>query len=110
MIQEVVEAKEQDPLIWRNTYLLEESSGQVALQRLESMGRSEEDAGGHTSDGHEATWKFLGVSMLRRVKEPPADGSILWCERVESSPTEVLRSMPSRDELGVFQWLSRVKA
>ena len=98
--------KEQDLLIWRNTYLLEEPSGQVAFQRLESMGQQEQDAGGHTSDGQNATWRFLGVSMLTPVEELPADGSLLWCEHLDSSPTQMMLNMPSRDELGVFRWLS----
>jgi hypothetical protein len=106
---EVVEgsAKEQDLLIWRNTYLLEEPSGQAAFQRLQSMGQQEQDAGGHTSDGQNAEWRFLGVSMLRPVEELPADGSLLWCERLSLSPTQMMQSMPSRDELGVFRWLNR---
>jgi len=106
---EVVEgsAKEQDLLIWRNTYLLEEPSGQVAFQRLESMGQQEQDAGRHTSDGQNAAWRFLGVSMLKPVEELPADGSLLWCERLDSSPTQMMLNMPSRDELGIFRWLKR---
>jgi hypothetical protein len=111
-LQEVVEgsAKEQDLLIWRNTYLLKESSHQLALQRLEAMGQQEQDAGEHTSDGHNAAWRFLGVSMLRPVKELPGDGSLLWCELLDSSPTQTMLTMPSRDELGVFRWLNRVKS
>jgi hypothetical protein len=99
--------KEQDLLIWRNTYLIEAPNGELALQRLKSMGQQEQDAGGHTSDGHTAEWRFLGVSMLRPVKESPADGSLLWCDHLSLSPTQMRQSMPSRDELGVFRWLNR---
>lgn len=109
-LQELVEgsAKEQDLLIWRNTYLLKESSRQLSLQRLEAMGQQEQDAGEHTSDGHDAEWRFLGVSMLRPVKELPSNGSLLWCELLNLSSTQTMLTMPSRDELGVFTWLNRV--
>jgi hypothetical protein len=106
-LQEVVdESAEYDKfLIWQNTYLLKEPNSQLALQRLETMGQLEEEAGAHTSDGYNATWKFLGVSMLLPVEEFPADGSLLWCERLDLSPTQMMLNMPSRDELGVFRWL-----
>jgi hypothetical protein len=86
---EVVESdsKEQDQLIWRNTYLLNESDARRALQRLETIGQQEQDAGEHTSDGHSATWRFLGVSLIRALAELPADGSLLWCDLLESPPT-----------------------
>lgn len=100
-------AKEKDLLIWRNTYLLEEPSGQIAFQRIESMGQQEQDAGRHTSDGQNAEWRFLGVSMLKPVEELPANGSLLWCERLGLSPTQMMLNMPSRDELGIFRWLKR---
>jgi|ERR1700731_226756 len=106
-LQEVVDesAGYQEVLIWKNTYLLKEPNGQCALQRLETMGQLEQEVGAHTSDGYNATWKFLGVSMLRPVEELPADGSLLWCERLNLSPAQI--QMPSRDELGVFKWLNR---
>jgi hypothetical protein len=104
LLEIVDESAEHDKLlIWGNTYLLKVSNRQLALQRLESMGQQEQEAGAHTSDGYKATWKFLGVSMLWPVQESPADGSLLWCERLMLSPAQI--QLPSRDELGVFRWL-----
>jgi hypothetical protein len=97
-------------LIWRSTYLLNESESQLAIQLLNDMGNAEQNEGDHTSDGQEATWQFLGVSMLKPVEELPADGSLLWCEQLKSSAAQISVRMPSRDELGVFRWLNRHQA
>jgi hypothetical protein len=108
-LQEIVfeSVREEESLIWKNTYLFKESDGKRTEERLAEIGR-EGEADEHLCDGHRAMWKFLGISMICPVPETPADGSLLWSSTSKSNPQEAKRDLPSRDELGVFEWMARM--
>ncbi len=100
---------DEDILIWRNTYLITASTALDAQRKLQDIGKQEEGVGRHQSDDRDANWRFEGILKLVSLEEIPGDGSVLWCETLNGSASEIAARIPAEDDLGLFKWLRERK-
>jgi hypothetical protein len=91
-------------LVWIQWHLVSSETLAGAYEKAVGLGEFQGSSDiDHKCDGERASWRFVGVSSLLPLIEPPSDGAMLYFETRSVSFNDVRSLIPPRVDLAVFR-------